>query len=125
MSMAVQRNVHYSPLPTEEGDDDGDLRYKYTPKALERVPWRSIALALFLLLLGAVLLFLALFVFTGHMEGELSQGFGLLVVGILAFLPGMYHTLYLSFFLYTLNIHKALSHKHMLRTKLVRSSITV
>ena len=92
--MAVQPpNVHYTPLPTEGRDDDDDLQYKYTPQALERVPWRSIALALFLLLLGAVLLLLALFVITDHM----SQGLGLLVVGILAFLPGMYHALHLSF----------------------------
>lgn len=88
--MAVRRQVRYSPLPAEDVDDGRDLRYEYIPKALDRVPWRSITLAVFLLLLGSVLLLLALFVFSGHLEADLSQGFGLMVVGVLAFLPGMY-----------------------------------
>ncbi|KAF0922386.1 hypothetical protein E2562_034353 [Oryza meyeriana var. granulata] len=93
--MASRRNVRgYAPLPTEDRDDsnltdDVDLRFTYTPKSLRKIPWKSIALALFLLLLGCSLLFLSYFIFTGHMEGDNSQAYGLLFLGILAFLPGM------------------------------------
>nr|CAB3495572.1 unnamed protein product [Digitaria exilis] len=91
--MASRRNVRYSSLPSEDGDDinlnkeDVDLRYTYTPKSYRRIPWKSIALALFLLLLGTSLLFLSYFIFTGHMEGDSSQAYGLLFLGFLAFLP--------------------------------------
>uniref|UniRef100_A0A0E0BEX3 Uncharacterized protein n=1 Tax=Oryza glumipatula TaxID=40148 RepID=A0A0E0BEX3_9ORYZ len=97
-TMASRRNVRgYAPLPTEDRDDsnltdDVDLRFTYTPKSLRKIPWKSIALALFLLLLGCSLLFLSYFIFTGHMEGDNSQAYGLLFLGILAFLPGFYET---------------------------------
>ncbi|GJN12744.1 hypothetical protein PR202_ga31050 [Eleusine coracana subsp. coracana] len=93
-SMAARRNVRYSRLSTEDGDDNNltegnvDLRFTYTPKSLRRIPWKSIALAIFLLLLGTSLLFLSYFIFTGHMEGDNSQAYGLLFLGFLAFLPG-------------------------------------
>jgi hypothetical protein len=94
--MPARRNVRYSRLSTEDGDDniltegDVDLRFIYTPKSLRRIPWKSIALAIFLLLLGTSLLFLSYFIFTGHMEGDNSQAYGLLFLGFLAFLPGMF-----------------------------------
>lgn len=97
--MASRRSVQYSKLSTDDDDEyDGsrsrryDPRFDYSPKAFDKIPWRSIALALFLLCLGSVLLFLSLFIFTGHMGGETAQAFGLLVLGILAFLPGFYET---------------------------------
>ncbi|XP_062211603.1 uncharacterized protein LOC133912732 [Phragmites australis] len=96
--MATRRNVRYSSLPTEDRDDnnlnegDVDLRFTYTPKSYRKIPWKSIALALFLLLLGTSLLFLSYFIFTGHMEGDSSQAYGLLFLGFLAFLPGFYET---------------------------------
>lgn len=95
LDMVTRRNVHYTPLATDEGNYiDGrwnrllDPRFDYTPKALDKVPWKSIALALFLLFLGTVLLVISYFVFTGHMAGELSQVYGLLTLGLLSFLPG-------------------------------------
>lgn len=93
--MATRRNIHYSPLHVQEPDDvvqGEDLRFNYNPRALDRVPWKSICLALFLLFLGSLLLFLSFFIITGHMEAERSQAYGLLVLGILAFLPGFYET---------------------------------
>ncbi|GAB2293514.1 hypothetical protein Dimus_027721 [Dionaea muscipula] len=103
--MASRRNVHYTRLPNEEDkgydyyDDDDDLkgrrhdpRFDYTPRAFDKVPWKSIALALFLLFLGSFLLFLSFFILSGHMGGEPSQAYGLLALGILAFLPGFYET---------------------------------
>ncbi|XP_021733744.1 transmembrane protein 230-like [Chenopodium quinoa] len=102
--MASKRNVKYSPLATDE--DGGDIysydghikgkqydpRFDYTPKYLDKVPWKSILLALFLLCLGSLLLFLSFFILTGHMGGEQSQAYGLLALGILTFLPGFYET---------------------------------
>ncbi|KAL8139464.1 hypothetical protein V2J09_005485 [Rumex salicifolius] len=54
--MASRRNSGYSRLPTDDSDaydDDGGLkgrrndpRFDYTPKALKKVPWKSIVLAL-------------------------------------------------------------------------------
>ncbi|KNA25830.1 hypothetical protein SOVF_002970 [Spinacia oleracea] len=104
--MASRRNVKYSRLDTDEDggnnySDDGnikgrrrqyDARFDYTPKYLDKVPWKSILLALFLLLLGSFLLFLSFFIFTGHMGGERSQAYGLLALGFLTFLPGFYET---------------------------------
>jgi Transmembrane proteins 230/134 len=95
--MASKRNVRYKALSTEDqdecddaGDDGKDLRFSYTPKKYNRIPWKSIALAIFLLLLGTVLLLLSYFIHTGHMPGDSSQANGLLFLGILAFLPGMH-----------------------------------
>lgn len=91
--MASRRSVRYAQLPGEDdgggGRRDFDPRFDYTPKAFDRVPWKSIALALFLLFLGCLLLLLAVFIFTGHMEGDSSsQGYALLLLGFLTFLPG-------------------------------------
>jgi len=91
------RRVRYSPLATDDNDvainRSFDPRFDYTPKALDKVPWKSIALALFLLFLGTGLLFLSYFIFTGHMGGERSQAYGLLALGFLSFLPGMLDSL--------------------------------
>jgi len=79
----------------EEADDS--LRFTYTPKSHMRIPWKSIALALFLFLIGILLLSLSYFIFTNHMEGDGSQAYGLLFLGVLAFLPGMLPQTTLSF----------------------------
>ncbi|KAF5197614.1 Transmembrane protein [Thalictrum thalictroides] len=94
--MTSRHNVQYSRLSANEETDyngsEDDPRFAYTPKAFDRIPWRSIALALFLLLLGSCLLFLSFFISTGHMGGDRSQAYGLLGLGILTFLPGFYET---------------------------------
>ncbi|XP_059669670.1 uncharacterized protein LOC132314916 [Cornus florida] len=88
--MASKRHVQYSRLA---GDDDDygsggqhDRRFEFAPKSFDKIPLKSIALALFLLCLGCMLLFLSFFIFTGHIGGELSQAYGLRGLGILAFL---------------------------------------
>ncbi|KAF4376733.1 hypothetical protein F8388_025604 [Cannabis sativa] len=96
--MATKRSVPYSRLPTDDNYNDygiggqHDRRFDYSPKAFDKIPWKSILLALFLLFLGSALLFLSYFIFTGHMGGERSQAYGLLALGILTFLPGFYET---------------------------------
>lgn len=96
--MASRRNIQYSRLPTYENEDDNydgrgrrrhDPRFDYSPNSYDKIPWKSIALALFLLFLGCLLLLLAFFILTGHMGGDTSQAYGLLGLGLLTFLPGM------------------------------------
>ncbi|GKV08779.1 hypothetical protein SLEP1_g20363 [Rubroshorea leprosula] len=95
----ANRRFRYSPLAADEDDDydvNGERRYDprfdYSPKAFDKIPWKSIALAVFLLCLGSLLLFLSFFILTGHMGGEHSQAYGLMALGILTFLPGFYET---------------------------------
>ncbi|CAI9777404.1 unnamed protein product [Fraxinus pennsylvanica] len=97
--MASRRNIDYSRLADDEDDSyDGsgkrqkDPRFDYTPKSYDKIPWKSIILALFLLFLGCLLLFFSFCIFTGHMGGDHSQAYGLLGLGILTFLPGFYET---------------------------------
>ena len=64
LGMASRRSVRYAQLPGDDDEDyadgggrrDFDPRFDYTPKAFDRVPWKSIALAVFLLFLGCLLL---------------------------------------------------------------------
>ncbi|KAJ8775190.1 hypothetical protein K2173_020194 [Erythroxylum novogranatense] len=95
--MTTRRNFRYNRLPTDEDEYDDsvksfDPRFDYVPGSYDKIPWKSVALALFLLFLGSVLLFLSYFIFTGHMGGEKSQAYGLLALGVVTFLPGFYET---------------------------------
>ncbi|KVI09103.1 transmembrane protein 230-like [Cynara cardunculus var. scolymus] len=94
--MASRRKINYTRLADEDNDYIGkegyDPRFDYSPATLDEVPWKSIALALFLLFLGCGLLLLSFFIFTGHMGGDRSQAYGLLGLGVLTFLPGFYET---------------------------------
>lgn len=93
--MASRRNVRYSRIADDDDDYNNgsgpnrhDPRFDYAPRSYDKVPWKSIVLAIFLLLLGCLLILLAVFIFTGHMGGEFSQAYGLLGLGLLTFLPG-------------------------------------
>ncbi|GJX47595.1 transmembrane protein 230-like protein [Tanacetum coccineum] len=97
VDMTSRRNVHYTRLAVDEDIVIGsqrtfDPRFDMSPETLDKIPWKSIALALFLLFFGCVLLLLSLFIFTGHMGGDNSQAYGLLGLGALTFLPGFYET---------------------------------
>ncbi|KAG6415711.1 hypothetical protein SASPL_123125 [Salvia splendens] len=100
--MASRRNVRYRLIADDDDDDYNngsgpnrhDPRFDYTPRSYDKVPWKSILLAIFLLLLGCLLLLLAVFIFTAHMGGELSQAYGLLGLGFLTFVPGVIHNSY-------------------------------
>ena len=102
--MAERPHVRYSKLSSQQDESEederepyfvhstahDDLRYRFElPK---EIPWRSIALALFLLTFGTTFLIIAHFLYTEHMEGETSQVFGFAVLGLLLFLPGFYET---------------------------------
>ncbi|KAL5554101.1 hypothetical protein UlMin_041502 [Ulmus minor] len=89
--MASGHNFQYSYLPTNEDYGNGkqvDRQFDYTPQSFDKIPWKSIAHALFLPFLGSIFLFLSYFILAGHMGGESSQAYGQLALGILTFLPG-------------------------------------
>nr|XP_043638752.1 transmembrane protein 230-like isoform X2 [Erigeron canadensis] len=96
VDMTSRRNINYSRLAVDE-DNTGreatfDPRFDLAPERSDKVPWKAVALALFLLFFGCVLLLLSLFIFTGHMGGDRAQAYGLLGLGTLTFLPGFYET---------------------------------
>jgi len=98
--------MRYSKLSTEQDGQEGeeleevpyfprstaqdDLRYRFELPVV--VPWKSIALALFLLTLGTIMLIISHFLYTEHMPGDTEQVYGFLVLGMLLFLPGFYET---------------------------------
>lgn len=102
--MAERPHVRYSKLASQHDEASeeerepyfvhstahDDLRYRF--ELPREIPWRSIALALFLLTVGTLFLIVAHFLYTEHMEGESSQVVGFLVLGMLLFLPGFYET---------------------------------
>lgn len=92
--MASRRGIRYSHLDVDDDDyyNSGgreDPRFNYSLNPSNEIPWKSIALALFLLSIGSGLLFFSFFIYTGHMGGEPYQAYGMLGLGILTFLPGM------------------------------------
>lgn len=101
--MEERAHVRYSALNKDEDFEepdppkpkrDGarpDLRFNYVPR--EGVPWKSIALALFLLALGSVLLIVSHLLFSSHMKGDDAQAYTFLILGILVFLPGALRSL--------------------------------
>lgn len=88
-----QRRRTFGPSPSDRYEEEDrynydDPRFHYEPK--QRIPWKSVALALFLLSFGSLLLLVSYFLFIGHMGEEKPQASGFLVIGFLMFLPGMH-----------------------------------
>ncbi|XP_034025710.1 transmembrane protein 230b [Thalassophryne amazonica] len=80
--------VHYSRLAS---DDDGyiDLQFKRSPP---KVPYKAIALAVFLFLIGSVLIIIGSLLLAGYFGVTHSdRTVPVLIIGILVFLPGFYH----------------------------------
>ncbi|XP_008322879.1 transmembrane protein 230a [Cynoglossus semilaevis] len=80
--------VKYSRLAA---DDDGyiDLQFKKSPP---KVPYKAIALAVFLFLIGSLLIIFGALLLTGTIEVEHSERtIPVIIIGILVFLPGFYH----------------------------------
>ncbi|BBM99403.1 transmembrane protein 230 [Marchantia polymorpha subsp. ruderalis] len=108
MTERSRAHVRYAAVPSREeagADEDGarmgrgrgdeaeekeDLRFNYVIP--DEVPFKSIALAIFLLALGSFFLSISHFLFSGHMPGDSSQAYGFLFLGVLVFLPGFYET---------------------------------
>ncbi|XP_008483094.1 transmembrane protein 230 [Diaphorina citri] len=66
----------------------------------EKVPWKAIALAVFLAIGGMVQLTAGVLIFTGHIGKEYEDRFWpFLILGVIMFLPGAYH-LFVAFAAY-------------------------
>ncbi|XP_031594893.1 transmembrane protein 230-like isoform X2 [Oreochromis aureus] len=83
--------VKYSRLAA---DDDGyiDLQFKKPPP---KIPYKAIALAIFLFLIGSLLiilgaLLLAKIIPVAHSDSTVGA-IPIIIIGILVFLPGFYH----------------------------------
>lgn len=89
--IASRWNVRYSHLPTKDVDDDFDgnydPRFDYTLDSFDKIPWKSITLALFLLSLGSLLRFLRFFILTGYEGRKKSQAYNLLSLDVVTFPP--------------------------------------
>lgn len=80
--------VKYSKLAA---DDDGyiDLQFKKSPP---KVPYKAIALATFLFLIGSLLIIIGALLLAGSIKVEHpDRTIPVLIIGILVFLPGFYH----------------------------------
>ncbi|XP_029921961.1 transmembrane protein 230a [Myripristis murdjan] len=80
--------VKYSRLAA---DDDGyiDLQFKKSPP---KVPYKAIALATFLFLIGSLLIIIGALLLAGSIKVEHpDRTIPVLIIGILVFLPGFYH----------------------------------
>ncbi|XP_063788126.1 transmembrane protein 230 isoform X2 [Pseudophryne corroboree] len=80
--------VKYSKL---SDTDDGyiDLQFKRSPP---KIPYKAIALATVLFLIGTLLIVIGALLITGHISnGGNERAIPILIIGILVFLPGFYH----------------------------------
>ncbi|XP_026072902.1 transmembrane protein 230 [Carassius auratus] len=85
----LNSEVRYSKLAR---DDDGyiDLQFKKSPP---KVPYKAIALATVLFLIGSVLIIVGSLLLAGYFEvnDHHDRSIPVLIIGILVFLPGFYH----------------------------------
>lgn len=85
----INNGVRYSKLAS---DDDGyiDLQFKKSPP---KVPYKAIALATVLFLIGSILITIGSLLLAGYFEVEdhRDRTIPVLIIGILVFLPGFYH----------------------------------
>ncbi|KAG7499543.1 hypothetical protein JOB18_041167 [Solea senegalensis] len=72
-------------------DEDGyiDLQFKKSPP---KVPYKAIALALFLFLIGSLLIIFGALLLSGTIQVEHpDRTIPVIIIGLLVFLPGFYH----------------------------------
>ncbi|KAJ8286531.1 hypothetical protein GJAV_G00040210 [Gymnothorax javanicus] len=80
--------VKYSRVAESE-DGYIDLQFKKSPP---KVPYKAIALAAFLFLIGSLLIIIGTLLLTGYIEvTHPDRTVPVLIIGILVFLPGFYH----------------------------------
>ncbi|KAJ3604558.1 hypothetical protein NHX12_029298 [Muraenolepis orangiensis] len=81
--------VKYSRLSSHDDDGYIDLQFKRPPP---KVPYKAIALATFLFLIGSLLIINGALLLAGYYGVEHSdRTFPILIIGIVVFLPGFYH----------------------------------
>uniref|UniRef100_A0A8C9GU96 Transmembrane protein 230 n=1 Tax=Piliocolobus tephrosceles TaxID=591936 RepID=A0A8C9GU96_9PRIM len=80
--------VKYSRLSSTDGGYI-DLQFKKTPP---KIPYKAIALATVLFLIGAFLIIIGSLLLSGYISKEgADRAVPVLIIGILVFLPGFYH----------------------------------
>ncbi|NWX90566.1 TM230 protein, partial [Nothoprocta ornata] len=80
--------VKYSKLSST---DDGyiDLQFKKSPP---KIPYKAIALAIVLFMIGTFLIIIGALLLAGYIsQGGTDRAIPVLIIGILVFLPGFYH----------------------------------
>jgi len=104
---------NYSRLPTndvESSEDEQRLsrdagfskrQYKKDDEwnlQKNKIPWKEIAFAAFLFVVGTILLFAGCLIHTGHVDNEQfgDRLWPLIILGCLMFIPGSYHV-YIAF----------------------------
>ncbi|XP_032395878.1 transmembrane protein 230 isoform X1 [Etheostoma spectabile] len=89
LGVGISNNkVKYSRLAA---DEDGyiDLQFKKSPP---KVPYKAIALAIFLFLIGSLLIVFGALLLSGTIKVEHpDRTIPVIVIGLLVFLPGFYH----------------------------------
>ncbi|KRT78276.1 hypothetical protein AMK59_6805, partial [Oryctes borbonicus] len=81
-------SVDYTQLPPT---DNGfiDAQFIHPP---QKIPWQSICLATFLLIIGSILLVMGTMIVTGHIDMKYSDRmWPMIILGVLMFIPGAYH----------------------------------
>ncbi|KAI1904999.1 hypothetical protein AGOR_G00011440 [Albula goreensis] len=85
---ASSSKVKYSRVADNE-DGYIDLQFKRTPP---KVPYKAIALAAFLFLVGSLLIIIGALLLAGYIQVQHpDRTIPVLIIGILVFLPGFYH----------------------------------
>ncbi|KAK1800675.1 hypothetical protein P4O66_005880 [Electrophorus voltai] len=81
-------SVKYSRL-AESDEGYIDLQFKRTPP---KVPYKAIALAVFLFLVGSLLIIVGSLLLAGYIHVSYpDRTIPVLIIGVLIFLPGFYH----------------------------------
>ncbi|KAJ8260718.1 hypothetical protein COCON_G00164410 [Conger conger] len=85
---APMSKVKYSRVADNE-DGYIDLQFKRSPP---KVPYKAIALAAFLFLIGSLLIIIGALLLSGSIQvSHPDRTVPVLIIGILVFLPGFYH----------------------------------
>jgi len=85
----MNRRHQYTPLEVHEPLQKAS-NVEFNSEAVEK--WKSVCLALFLLLLGIMFFVFSLLHAAGHFVNKPGAGWGFLVLGLLTFIPGFYHS---------------------------------
>jgi phosphoglycerol transferase MdoB-like AlkP superfamily enzyme len=85
---SAYRNVNYQMLQRDDNEFvDSQFEIPLTP-----VPWKAIALAVFLCCGGTILLVVGSLLVSGHIDAKYAdRTWPLIILGIIMFVPGAYH----------------------------------
>lgn len=81
-------NDGYEKVPSEDSGFS-DAQFEVPPP---KVPWKAVSLAVFLFVLGFILLVVGSLIVSGHIDTKYSDRlWPMIVLGVIMFLPGAYH----------------------------------